>query len=243
MPIHDISSRELYRSFSTDRADREAHSRELDREIGFKVTEIETDLIRRAREVRPEGHLWSLGQGLHNGSQTWIGLDPETIQTPYDELAEIILNLELTGTEKVLDLGAGYGRMGLVLHAFYPGCQFEGIELVPERVAEGNRIFEAHQIHGHLFVSDLSDPDFILPDADVYFLYDFGELPHIRNILRKLPDQKKFQLIARGKGSRNLIDLEFPWLSDVYPVKRFDNYAIYSSFALPDRAIALTLSE
>ena len=44
--------------------------------------------------------------------------------------------------KKVVDLGAGYGRMGLVIAKHYPTLSFWGVEYVAERVAEGNRVFQ-----------------------------------------------------------------------------------------------------
>ena len=75
------------------------------------------------------------------------------------------------------------------------------------------------------------DPHFDLPQADVYFLYDFGKVSHIRHIMNKLSfiaDVRPFRLIARGKGSRSLIDLEYPWLSQIYPAIHRENFSIYS---------------
>lgn len=96
------------------------HSRKIDERLGFQVDQIEAELLERARKLRPGGHLWTLGQGLHEGSQTWIGLDPQVIQTPYAEIVEILDLLDLKCSKKVVDLGAGYGRMGIVLNVVSP---------------------------------------------------------------------------------------------------------------------------
>lgn len=206
------------------------NSRELDRTLGFNIQDIEASLMDRARIHRPQGHLWSLGQGLHNGSQTWIGLDSETLQTPYPELIEMLELLKLKGSEHIIDLGAGYGRLGVVLHFLSPQATFLGLEIVPERVVEGTRVLKLLGSSHSLITKDLTEENFVLPIADIYFLYDFGEVSHIRKILNQLGNcEHGFKLIARGKGTRSLVDLEFPWLSDVHPVIRRENFAIYSS--------------
>ncbi len=224
-------SLDIFRSPGTDRSSREEHSRKLDELLEFDIPAIEQRLLDRAKSVRPDGHLWSLGQGIHGGSQTWVGLDHQMLQTPYDEIREMFELISLSGVKKVIDLGAGYGRMGIFLHALDPEINFTGHELVSERVEEGNRIYQKYNMNAELLVQDLTSDFFVMPEAQVYFIYDFGEVSHIRKILNQLGElsDKKFALIARGKGTRALVDLEYPWLSDVKPVIRKENFAIYLS--------------
>ncbi len=208
------------------------HSRDLDRSLGFEIPRIEEELLRRAKERRPSGNMKTWGEGIHQGSQSWVGLDPQTLQTPYSELLRICELLDPGPGSTVVDLGAGYGRMGLVLGARCREVSFIGFELVPERVREGRRILREHGCtHATLLEQDLTDPDFEVPLAEVYFLYDYGKVEHIRRTLAQLSaiaDRKNFQLVARGMGARSLIENEHPWLSDVYPVHREENFSIYS---------------
>jgi len=203
-------------------------SGEIDRSLGLKVTEIEARLLNKARKILPEGnhHVW--GEALHGGNQTWVGLHPETIQTPYQELKDICEYLDPKPEERVVDLGAGYGRLGFTLASLYPESHFLGIEFVKERVQEGSRIFESLKKPDLCLISgDLTDSSFELPQGEYYFIYDFGKVPHIRSILQKfssLADQKRFILVARGKGIRSLIVNEFHWLIEV---QRKENYSIY----------------
>lgn len=206
-------------------------STEIDHYFGFKVEEIEKALYFKARELRPQGNLDNLGHVLHGGHQTWIGLEPDTINTPYQELARMIELLSPAAGSNFIDLGASYGRLGLVLKLMAPEVNFSGYELVPERVIEGNRVLNIWGCSGELFEADITSDDFQLPDAQYYFIYDFGKVQHIRKILNDLStlaDQRNFKVIARGKGIRSIIDHEHPWLSDVYAVIREENFAIYS---------------
>lgn len=207
-------------------------SHKLDQELGFRIDEIEDELLKKARKLRPEGNMSNFSEVLHDGHQTWIGLDPQTLNTPYDELFEMCTALELRPDDLVVDLGAGYGRLGILLKVLHPEVKFLGYELVEERVQEGNRILAKHNCsNANLFVQDLTESTFKLPLADVYFLYDYGKVSHIRQTLKeieKFTDKHHFQVVARGQGSTSIIDFEHPWLSQVMPVYRSENFSIYS---------------
>lgn len=201
----------------------------IDQRLGFRVAEIESELLKRARALDRSGDHHTWGSLIHQGNQTWVGLHPETIQTPYRELAEIVRLLPLKSGDRVVDFGAGYGRLGLVLKDLYPDVLFRGIEFVPERVAEGKRVFlEQGMDPASLYEGDLTSPDFFPEEAQHYFIYDFGKVPHIRSLLDKLgtlADQKRFTVIGRGKGIRSLIAHEYHWLTSFHEA---GNYSLYS---------------
>ena len=207
-------------------------SPELDDYFGYNINQIENKLLESARAIRPSGTMDNFGEALHQGHQTWVGLDPQTLNTPYSELIQLCHILNPAPGETLIDLGAGYGRMGLILNILYPGTTFIGYELVAERVEEGQRILSAHSCDsGKLICQDLTDTSFILPDAHYYFLYDYGKVGHIRETLKQIEakaDTRSFKVIARGKGSRSLIEHEHPWLSDVHPVHHEENFSIYT---------------
>lgn len=207
-------------------------SPEIDRYFGLQVNEIEESLYHAAKALRPEGDLSNLGHVLHQGHQTWVGLAPETLQTPYRELVRVCELLQPNASDLMVDLGAGYGRLGIVLNHFYPDVLFEGYELVPERVAEGNRVFEQFNCDkARLHTQDLTASDFVIPQASFYFIYDYGKVAHIRETLKqieKFTEKGSFKVIARGKGTRSIIEHEHPWLSQINPVIHEENFSIYS---------------
>mgnify|MGYP003393027289 FL=1 len=207
---------------------------QLDVQFGFLANEIERSLLGRARAANPEGDMDSWGRGLHDGSQTWIGLAPEVLQTPYDELDRMCQNLDLSEDAHVVDLGAAYGRMAFVLHHHRPLAHFTGIEFVPERVDEGNRVFERHNLNrARLIQDDLSREDFLVPLADVYFVYDYGNVEHIRHTLEQLKflaGTERFQVVARGKGVRSLIQYSHPWLSQMGTPYHEENFSVYRNY-------------
>lgn len=205
---------------------------EFDQKYGLRINEIELTLLKEARSLRPAGTMDNLGHVLHDGSQTWIGLDPQVLNTPYEELFRLCEVLNPKPGTQMVDLGAGYGRLGLVLSEKHPGVKFTGYELVKERVEEGNRVFrERHLNLCQMITQDLTAPDFNIPTADYYFIYDYGKVAHIRETMKQLEalaEKIKFKVIARGKGSRSIIEHEHPWLSQVFDVHVEKNFSIYS---------------
>lgn len=201
----------------------EEDSQVLDRHFGFRVVEIERALLMKALAVQPHGNHQTWGSAIHAGNQTWVGLDPETIQTPYSELYRMCREAGIFNGDHVVDFGAGYGRLGVILEKSFPGTSFHGIEYVPERVVEGKRVFPTL----NLTQGDLTAEDFFPEEADHYFIYDFGKVPHIRRLLSQLSliaDKKKFTLTGRGKGIRSLIAHEFHWLTPTYEEEHFSIY-------------------
>lgn len=205
---------------------------QLDHQLGFRIDAIEAELLAQARALRPQGNHHTWGEGLHQGMQSWVGLDPQTLLTPYAELKQMCQLVNPHQESLVLDLGAGYGRLGIVLADLYPQVNFLGLELVPERVREGHRIFQQLGLsQAQLHQQDLTSPSFVLPPADVYFLYDYGKVSHIEqtlNQLSQLAQQRKFKVIGRGKGTRSLIENYHPWLCALNPVEHRDAYSIYT---------------
>lgn len=206
------------------------NSSAIDDYLGLPVSEIEARLLEQARAILPNGshHIW--GEALHQGNQTWVGLHPETILTPYQELKEICELLSPCPEELIVDLGAGYGRLGLTLASLFPETHFLGIEYVPERVEAGKEILNSlGRSNLNLITGDLTAEEFRVPEAEYYFIYDFGKIPHIRSILKQLSDladKRRFKLVARGGGIRSLIDNEFPWLIEIH---RREKYSIYEA--------------
>lgn len=207
-------------------------SEKLDLLLGVQVKEIEQLLLQKAQSLAPQGDIKTWGASLHEGNQTWVGLSHQTLQTPYSELKKMCELIKPEALSTVVDLGAGYGRMGLILKAFYPEVQFLGYEYVIERVREGQRILDLYDCQkAVLKQQDLTEQEFELPLAEYYFVYDYGTVPHLRKTLKqfeKLADRHMFKLIARGKGIRSLIQHEHPWLTNLCPPIHEENFSIYS---------------
>jgi SAM-dependent methyltransferase len=163
-----------------------------------------------------------------DGEERWIGRHPSIFLTPYVELRAWLEELKPEGT--VVDLGAGYGRLGFVLARHYPGTRFLGYELVPERAQAGADALKRFGAgNASLRQADLNE--IALPEAQLFFVYDFGSRESIARLLEKLRDRAKennFTLVARGRGVRDAIEKSHPWLSVHDPVHG-PHYSVYRS--------------
>lgn len=199
-------------------AQAKVHSQTLDQLFGFNSERIERALS---------------GLDCGHNKQLWYGLDLQSLQTPYSEILQIIQIIEPSSDETWVDLGAGYGRMGLVMGLLYPSMKFKGFEFVKERVTEANRILKKWGCDGStLSQADLAAPSFFIPDADLFFIYDFGSKQDVSCVLRKLAEKAKrhpVRVVARGRGIRHWILQEHPWLASVEPPRHYQHWSIFHS--------------
>lgn len=180
-------------------------SSQIDLDLGFKIKQIEQILQMKAKLLAPEKQFDQWGPTLHGGAQTWVGLDFQILQTSYHDLKSLFQMIKPLPTEKIVDLGAGYGRVGIFLHVFYPKTQFLGLELVQERVDEGNRLLQNFRSpNKRMEVSDLNELE-ELPEGDIYFIYDFGSVDHIKKILHLLKHTPKRMLVVKGTIARQIM--------------------------------------
>lgn len=197
-------------------AEEKAHSGLVDNWLGLRIEEVESRL------VDPK-----------DGAKRWIGQGAAVFQTPYSEIRRMLSLVKPVGL--VVDLGAAYGRLGFVLAHHFPGTSFLGFELVEQRAAEGNRIMRRHRLTAaKIEVADISLPDFKLPLADSYFIYDFGSRSSVAKVLLDLQQaasKRTVVLVGRGREVRDQVEREHPWLTVVAPDHQ-GNFSIYRS-ALP----------
>lgn len=160
----------------------------------------------------------------------WLGLDPQMLLTPYTEIRSLLERLQPQAGQTVIDLGAAYGRMGFVLNRHFPKTKFVGYEYVGERVQEGNRALAQFKAHNACIEHiDLSSHGFTPPEADFYFLYDFGTPKAIEKILYDLRRFDAVTLIVRGRHSRYLIERNHNWLENAFPGEPESRVTIYRS--------------
>lgn len=171
---------------------------------------------------------------MHNGVQTWVGLEHQTLQTPYSEIYRILQLLKLKPYQHVVDLGAAYGRMGVVINGLFIKNTFTGYEFVRARVDEGNRVFrDLGMMKTKLITADLSSPDFELPEADVYFIYDYGQVEHIERTLlqiRAVSEKRPVKIVVRGKFTRKIIADRHEWMDLSYEGKLEELFSIYVAY-------------
>jgi hypothetical protein len=169
------------------------------------------------------------------GTQLWIGLPVQAMLTPYSELLQILEDLAPAPGQTVIDLGAGYGRMGFVIARHYPEVHFVGYELAAPRVREGLRCFQNQGLSPsriQLLHADISAASFTPPSADYYFIYDYGTRDAIQKTLedlRTLASSRPITVVGRGRATRDTIERRHPWLSQVISPQHRGNYSIYRS--------------
>lgn len=195
------------------------HSAIVDQFLGIEVDRVEASVEKRIT-------------GSHERKEAWIGLPPQSLLTPYSEIRSLLENLKPREGSTVVDLGAGYGRMGFVIAQHFSQVSFLGIEILDERVKEGIRAFERAGLPNSISLvrGDLAQAKFEFPSADYYFVYDFGTRDSVAKTLedlRLVSMGRAITVVARGGRSRDLIDRQCPWLSQVVEPRHFPHYSIY----------------
>lgn len=223
MSIQDIIYELMTSPASYEEAKRQAEK--LDQIFGFKFDSIEKNLLLKKEEFEKSE--------TYQDRQFWIGLDIQSLQTPYSEIVDMVHKLNPKAGDVWIDLGAGYGRVGLILGLLCSDVEFYGYEFITERVDEGNRVRDNWQIkNGSLLQADLIQDQIDFSKGNVFFLYDFGSRSDVYQMLDKLKNvaaQKPIQVIARGRGVKNWILMDFPWLSQVNPPQHFDTWSLFCS--------------
>jgi len=93
--------------------------------------------------------------------------------TDYASIHKLFSRLRIVPGQRVIDMGSGFGRVGLYLGIMYPGVRFTGFEIVSERVEEANRVKKLLELGDEIEfkTQDLSAQDFTLPLADFYYAF------------------------------------------------------------------------
>lgn len=194
-------------------------SEEIDLFLGFNIADIEQKLIKNKIEEQDK--------------KKWTGLDPQIFQTPYSELINFINLINPKETDTWVDLGAAYGRMGIVLFLLKPDMKFIGYEIVNERVLEANKVYQNWDMkNSSLIQDDIALNQFTIPLANLYFIYDFGSKNDIYYVLEKLriiSKSQKIKIIARGRGIRQWIMLDFPWLYAEHDPIHLEHISIFTT--------------
>jgi hypothetical protein len=197
----------------------QAHAACADLWLGLDTEAVEAQLPREQLE--------------QSGQELWFTRPAAVFLTPYVELRGLLARLGPVPGETVVDLGAGYGRLGFVIGRHHPDVRFVGYEFVRERVAAAQQALSRQAFtQAQVLQVDLTAPDFTPVDAEFYFLYDYGTRPAIAKTLedlRHIAARRKVVVVGRGRACRDAIDRREPWLSDVIPPEHYPHYSIYRS--------------
>ncbi len=210
------------------------HSSMVDKILGFRTKYVEEMLLADAMGFDPDGSHETWGPTVHDGIQTWVGLDIQTLQTPYSECLRILQLLRVKPYQQIIDLGAAYGRMGVVIGGLYIKNSFIGFEYVKARVDEGNRVYSELGFNKcQLVERDLFSKDFELPQADIYFIYDYGQVEHIDHTLSqiaKIAEKRPVKVVVRGPFTCQLIKDKHDWLDLKYEGKLEEHFSIFTAY-------------
>ena len=208
-----------------DMTDKE-YSQVLDEKYGFQIHKVEENLCK-------EHKVADIGYKL-GGSRTWIGLHPQIFQTPYSEIDSFLKILKSYSPKILVDLGAGYGRVGLVMQKHIPEASFLGLELVKERCLEGNRIFKELGYKNCVLKSEnIVAAKYDIPKSDIYFIYDFSDQHDQKKLLdvfSKRMETERFFMVVRGKSMRSLIQNKYPEFYSCFNPRHEKNWSIYSTW-------------
>lgn len=188
------------------------YSKCLDKLFGYRVGKLEQKLLKKYRAFYLSSDESSRKQKFQ-GTQAWIGLSPQVLQTPYSEIAIFLTLLKKFDPKVVIDLGAGYGRMGIVMQTILPNALFFGYEILDIRIDEARRIFTRLGLSNcEIIKQDILSEYFSLPKADIYFIYDFSVPDDLRIITSKLiekTDNEEFFVVVRGEWALKQLRYKF----------------------------------
>lgn len=208
--------------------DEKNHAAKVDAWLGFDVESIE-------RRLRAGGEGTSKEPYATSGRprEFWLSKSVQTFSTPYTELRAILEEIRPLAGETVVDLGAAYGRMAHVLDRHFPEASFDGYEIVRERQEEGQRVMNLRRLaRASIQCRDVTQIDFSTSAASVYFIYDFGSREDVEiavENLKRAANRKTLTVVARGGRSRDIIEKNHPWLSQVISPIHRAHYTIYRS--------------
>jgi len=111
--------------------------------------------------------------------------------------------LGLSGKERILDLGCGYGRHSLELAK--RGCSVVGVDITKDYVEDANKNAKQENLSAEFILSDIRDIDFT-QEFDIVLNMADGALGYLENDEENL---KIFQVAARALKSKGkqLIDI------------------------------------
>ena len=157
------------------------------------------------------------------------------VQSGYSTILLALNRMEAPIGSTVVDLGSGYGRVGLVCSLIRPDIKFLGYEYVPHRVDISNNATAAFGLEESLRfkVQDLSLKSFSVPIADFYYLYDpFSEetYKYILDQIVRISQERDITIVTKGNARNWLVRIakEHSWASPIYIDD--SNLCIFRSF-------------
>jgi 2-polyprenyl-3-methyl-5-hydroxy-6-metoxy-1,4-benzoquinol methylase len=136
--------------------------------------------------------IWSLA--IKN--RTWV----ENTQNEIDFIIDV---MELSGSERVLDLACGFGRHAIELSKM--GFSVVGVDITPDLIKEAERIASAEKLSTKFICADIRDVSFN-NEFDVVLNMGEGAIGYLENDAENL---KIFDLIASSlkQGGKHFMEI------------------------------------
>jgi hypothetical protein len=134
------------------------------------------------------------------------------VQSGYSTILLALDCVDVLEEGRVIDLGSGYGRVGLVCSLLRPDIDFIGYEYVPHRVKVGNEASVSFGLESGLkfITQDLSLESFQIPMADVYYLYDPFTKDTYHYVLEQIVEISKVRrvtIVTKGNARGWFVDI------------------------------------
>ena len=141
-----------------------------------------------------------------------------SVQSSYTTILLALRYLKIPTGSRFVDLGSGFGRVGLTLGLLRPDLQFRGYEIAQQRVDMAALASQSLGMSSHVkfFTEDLSAGNFLIPEAETYYLFDpFSEetYEHVLSQLRVIGSRMKINIITKGNAKQYFLNakVKSPW--------------------------------
>jgi hypothetical protein len=134
------------------------------------------------------------------------------VQSGYSTVLTALSHLKMEAGTRFIDLGSGYGRVGLAIGLLRPDIDFIGYEYVPHRVDISCKTTERMGLKSHVrfHIQDLSLKDFKIPEAEIYYMYDpfsADTYGHVLSQLVEISKSKKIVIVTKGNARSWLLEI------------------------------------
>jgi len=127
------------------------------------------------------------------------------VQSSYLTALMALRYLNPAKNSRFVDLGSGYGRVGLVIGLMRPDIDFIGYEFMEGRVNVATSTCSnlGMEQHVHFHTQDLSSKDFKIPAAEAYYIFDSFSDETYKHVLERLQEialTKKITVVTKGNA-------------------------------------------
>lgn len=157
------------------------------------------------------------------------------VQSTYSTILLALRYLRISPGAHFVDLGSGFGRVGFLVGLMRPDVIFTGYEIVSERVANVNAAVKNFDLEKNVKfkTQDLGSIDFLIPEAEVYYMFDpFTDktYSHILTQLSTIATKRKINIITSGKARHVMQELSQRGRWSAPQIFETGNFCLFRSF-------------